>query len=41
MQLLDNLNVGGNRLLDTTSSLILPVNIPIRFLVTSSDVIHS
>jgi heme/copper-type cytochrome/quinol oxidase subunit 2 len=36
-----DLNLGAFRLLDTDEHLIVPSNTPIRFLITSSDVIHS
>ena len=36
-----DLNLGFFRNLDTDEHLIVPANVPIRFLVTSSDVIHS
>jgi len=36
-----DLAVGGSRLLETDIPLVLPVNVHIRFLVTSNDVIHS
>jgi heme/copper-type cytochrome/quinol oxidase subunit 2 len=35
------LKLGTKRLLEVTKSLILPINIPIRFLITSADVLHS
>lgn len=38
---LDELAPGGLRLLETDVPLVLPVNVHIRFLVTSNDVIHS
>lgn len=38
---LDELAVGGLRLLETDIPLILPAKTHIRFLVTSNDVIHS
>jgi len=32
---------GGLRLLETDTSLVLPYNVIVRFLITSSDVLHS
>ena len=32
---------GAKRLLEVTKSLVIPINVPIRFLVTASDVLHS
>ena len=32
---------GGLRLLETDTSLVLPYNVVVRFLITSSDVLHS
>lgn len=37
----DDLPEGGKRLLETDTSLLLPYNIAIKFLITSSDVLHS
>jgi len=37
----DELKIGEFRLLETDNSLYLPANIPVRFLMTSNDVIHS
>jgi heme/copper-type cytochrome/quinol oxidase subunit 2 len=37
----DLLNKGSKRLLEVNKSLIVPINIPIRFLITSTDVLHS
>jgi heme/copper-type cytochrome/quinol oxidase subunit 2 len=37
----DDLLVGQKRLLEVDNTLVLPVNTIIRFLVTSSDVLHS
>jgi cytochrome c oxidase subunit 2 len=37
----DSLRKGGFRLLETDSSLLLPINTPIRVLITSQDVLHS
>lgn len=37
----DDLPQGGKRLLEVSNRLYLPVNIPLRILVTSSDVLHS
>jgi cytochrome c oxidase subunit 2 len=39
--LIKDLNIGNFRLLDTDEFLILPSNVFIRFLITSTDVIHS
>ena len=36
-----DLNEGQKRLLETDTSLVLPYNIVIRFLITSSDVLHA
>ena len=36
-----DLPVGGKRLLEVSNRLYLPLNIPLRILVTSSDVLHS
>lgn len=38
---LEDLNVGEFRLLDVDNRLFLPIHTPIRFLITSQDVIHS
>ena len=37
----DDLPEGGKRLLETDTSLLLPYNIAIKFLITSSDVLHA
>jgi len=37
----DDLNVGQFRLLDTTETLYIPVDLDVRFLVTATDVLHS
>jgi heme/copper-type cytochrome/quinol oxidase subunit 2 len=37
----DNLNLGYKRLLEVDNRLVLPTNTTIRFLVSSSDVLHS
>ena len=37
----DDLELGGRRLLDVDKPLFVPVNVPLRFLITSSDVLHS
>jgi cytochrome c oxidase subunit 2 len=37
----DDLPEGGKRLLETDASLLLPYNIAIKFLITSSDVLHA
>lgn len=36
-----DLNKGAHRLLEVNNKLILPVGVPIRFLITSMDVLHS
>jgi len=41
MVLEDDLPKGGLRLLEVDNPLVLPINIQIRLLVTSSDVLHS
>jgi len=35
------LKLGMKRLLEVNKSLVLPINVPIRFLITSADVLHS
>jgi heme/copper-type cytochrome/quinol oxidase subunit 2 len=35
------LKIGTKRLLEVNKSLVLPINVPIRFLITSADVLHS
>jgi cytochrome c oxidase subunit 2 len=37
----DDLPEGGDRLLETDTSLVLPYKIAIKFLITSSDVLHA
>ena len=37
----EDLPEGGKRLLETDTSLVLPYNIAIKFLITSSDVLHA
>ena len=37
----EDLPEGGKRLLETDKSLVLPYNIAIKFLITSSDVLHA
>jgi cytochrome c oxidase subunit 2 len=37
----DELEIGGFRLLEVDNCVVLPVKVPVRLLVTSSDVIHS
>lgn len=37
----DELQPGEFRLLTTDNVLVLPVNTPIRFLITANDVLHS
>lgn len=38
---LDSLGISGNRLLDVTERCLLPVNVDVRFCITSTDVIHA
>lgn len=38
---IDELNIGQLRLLETTNPLILPVHTPIKFYITSADVLHA
>jgi len=37
----DNLVFGGKRLLEVDNTLPVPVNVPLCFLITSSDVLHA
>ena len=37
----DDLQIGTHRLLEVDNRLLIPVGIPIRFLITASDVLHS
>jgi heme/copper-type cytochrome/quinol oxidase subunit 2 len=37
----DDLTVGTHRLLEVDNRLFLPVGVPIRLLITSTDVLHS
>ena len=37
----DELEYGSKRLLEVDKPLFVPVNIPLRFLITSADVLHS
>jgi heme/copper-type cytochrome/quinol oxidase subunit 2 len=37
----DDLLKGEHRLLEVDKRLVLPSNVPIRFLITSDDVLHS
>jgi heme/copper-type cytochrome/quinol oxidase subunit 2 len=37
----EDLSFGTHRLLEVDNRLILPTNTPVRFLITSEDVIHS
>lgn len=37
----DNITLGDFRFLEVDNRLVLPVSIPIRFIITSADVIHS
>ena len=41
MSSLDSLSVFNNRLLDVTERCLLPVNVDVRFCITSTDVIHA
>jgi cytochrome c oxidase subunit 2 len=41
MKMEPDLSKGAHRLLEVDNRLILPVGVPIRFVVTSLDVIHS
>jgi len=36
-----NLSFGSKRLLEVNHRLVVPVNVTLRFLITSVDVIHS
>jgi heme/copper-type cytochrome/quinol oxidase subunit 2 len=37
----DDLIEGTHRLLEVNNKLLLPVGVPVRFLITSVDVLHS
>jgi heme/copper-type cytochrome/quinol oxidase subunit 2 len=37
----DDLKEGAHRLLDVNNILLVPTGVPIRFLITSTDVLHS
>jgi len=37
----DDLIEGTHRLLEVNNKLILPIGVPVRFLITSVDVLHS
>jgi len=37
----DDLKEGTHRLLEVTNRLLIPIGVPIRFLITSTDVLHS
>jgi len=37
----DDLTVGDKRLLEVDKPLFVPVNVPLRFLITSVDVLHA
>lgn len=37
----DNLDFGGKRVLDVDKPLFVPINVPLRFLITSADVLHA
>lgn len=39
--LLDSLEEGTRRLLEVNNRLVLPYGVPIRFLITSGDVLHA
>jgi heme/copper-type cytochrome/quinol oxidase subunit 2 len=41
MTLTEDLPNGGLRLLEVDNPLVLPINVQIRMLITSSDVLHS
>jgi cytochrome c oxidase subunit 2 len=41
MKVEDELIRGSHRLLEVDNRLVLPLGVPIRFVVTSLDVIHS
>jgi heme/copper-type cytochrome/quinol oxidase subunit 2 len=37
----DDLKLGTHRLLEVNNRLLLPVGVPIKLIITSSDVLHS
>jgi len=37
----DDLSFGTKRLLEVDRRLVVPYNVPLRFIITSGDVIHS
>jgi len=37
----ENLTFGAKRLLEVDKRLVLPMNVTLRFLITSTDVLHS
>jgi len=37
----EDLKEGTHRLLEVNNRLLIPVGVPIRFLITSTDVLHS
>jgi cytochrome c oxidase subunit 2 len=37
----EDLKQGTHRLLETDNRLLVPIGVPIRFLITSTDVLHS
>ena len=38
---MDSLSYGTNRLLEVDKRLVVPSNVPVRFLITSADVLHA
>jgi heme/copper-type cytochrome/quinol oxidase subunit 2 len=41
MVITDSLNIGEQRLLEVDNPLVVPCSIGLRFLITSSDVLHA
>jgi cytochrome c oxidase subunit II len=41
MKIESDLSQGSHRLLEVDNRIVLPIGVPIRFVVTSLDVIHS
>jgi len=39
--LTDSLEIGTKRLLEVDKRLVLPINVTLRFLITSGDVLHA
>jgi heme/copper-type cytochrome/quinol oxidase subunit 2 len=37
----DDLKQGTHRLLEVDNRLLIPVGVPVRFLITATDVLHS